>query len=138
LFRIKANKRSYRRGDFRLDNISDEDRSIMEMSIFLPMVLTILYRDLLLIKQGDFKLKKPYIHLIEKTIARVHDDLRVVKNQMQKKQMKVFHEERDQVFSKYLFVCRGYEEKHNYFNPRIKNKVELLLLEYLTHKSEVY
>ncbi|WP_102347416.1 hypothetical protein [Bacillus sp. Marseille-P3661] len=119
-----------------MDNISDEERNIFEMSIFLPMVLTILNKDLLLIKQGEFKLKKPYIHLIERTITKVHKDLKAVKLKMQKKQMKVFHEDKDNVFSCYLFVYKGYEEKHNYFNPRIKNKVELLLLEYLTH-SEV-
>jgi len=37
----------------------------------------------------------------------------------------------DDAFTGFLFLYKGYEEQHNYFNPRIRNKVQELLSLYL-------
>ena len=34
----------------------------------------------------------------------------------------------------YMFIYKGYEEHHNYFNPRIRNKVQELMEMYLLKK----
>lgn len=55
---------------------------------------------------------------------------------MREKRMKVQEIDRDKEFTNYLFIYNGYEEQHNYFNPRIRNKVNELLEYYLYRKNE--
>jgi hypothetical protein len=117
-----------------LTRISEEDRQLFEKSIFLPMVLTILNRDIELIKVTPFKLKKPYIALVDDSMKRVQKDLYQTKQQMNKKKMKLFEVGRDEAFTQFLFVIDRWEEQHNYFNPRIRNEVQQLLQKYLLHE----
>jgi len=114
-----------------MSRINEEDRYLFEQSIFLPMVLTILNRDFKVVEKAPFKLRKPYLNLVDDTMKRVQKDLYNIKQQMIKKKMKVFELERDEAFTLFLFIINGWEEQHNYFNPRIRNEVQLLLEKYL-------
>ncbi|MFD2446365.1 hypothetical protein ACFSO7_20600 [Bacillus sp. CGMCC 1.16607] len=111
--------------------ISDSDRIIMERAVFLPMLLTLLERDKLIVEQSAFKLKGPYQELIDETLKAVRKDIRENNYSMRNGKMKVQKVNRDESFTHYLFICKGFEEKHNYFNPRIRNKIKELLEYYL-------
>ncbi|HWJ79387.1 MAG TPA: hypothetical protein VNR61_15070 [Niallia sp.] len=114
-----------------MTRIPDEDRNIMEKAIYLPMLLIILNRDLEIIKNSNFKLKQPYIDLVENTMKTVHGELRITKSYMNKHNMKIQETNRDEAFTMFLFLYKGYEEYHNYFNPRLRNRVQELLEYYL-------
>ena len=114
-----------------MTKILENDREVMEQSFYLPMVLTILERDRLLFEKGYFKLKQPYINLVERTIKKVQKDLSTVKQHMRKNNLKVEKVGGDDTFTNYKFFYKGYEEQHNYFNPRIRNKVNELMEYYL-------
>lgn len=118
-----------------MTKISEEDRDIMEKAIYLPMVLIILNRDLLVVENSPFKLRQPYLELIEETMRIVQNELAEVKKYMKANKMKVTETKRDDSFTMYLFLYKGYEEYHNYFNPRIRNKVQELLTMYLSKKQ---
>jgi hypothetical protein len=117
-----------------MTRIPEDDRNIMEKAIYLPMVLIILNRDLSIVEKSPFKLKKPYLELIEETMRNVQKELSEVKQYMKKNKLQVTQVSRDDAFTMYLFMYKGYEENHNYFNPRIRNKVEELLAAYLLKK----
>ncbi|MFD1779834.1 MULTISPECIES: hypothetical protein [Fredinandcohnia] len=119
-----------------MTRIPEDDRAIFEKAVFLPMVLTILNRDLTAIETAGFKLKKPYLHLLEHTMKKVQKDLYTIKLQMKKKNMKVWEKQRDEAFTLFSFMYRGYEEEHNYFNPRIRNEVQQLLESYFIEKND--
>ncbi|WP_433748758.1 hypothetical protein [Falsibacillus pallidus] len=114
-----------------MTRIPEDDRDIFEQAIYLPMVLTVLNRDLAIIEKSPFKLKKPYMELIEETMKAIQKDLAAVKRHMKQQQMKVERLTTDDTFTMYLFLYKGYEEHHNYFNPRLRNKSEELLRYYL-------
>ncbi|WP_042356525.1 hypothetical protein [Bacillus rubiinfantis] len=117
-----------------MTRIPDHDRDIMEKAIYLPMVLIILNRDLSIVEEVPFKLKQPYIELIKETIQKVQKELTEAKQYMKKNKLQVFEKKRDDVFTMYQFIYKGYEEQHNYFNPRIRNKVQELLETYFLQK----
>lgn len=117
-----------------MTRIPEEDRDMLEKAIYLPMVLTILNRDLMVFNQSPFKLKQPYLNLVEKTMKTIQGELSKVKQYMKKNNLKVYESKRDEAFTMYTFLYKGYEEHHNYFNPRIRNKVQELLEFYLTHR----
>ncbi|MDR7001352.1 hypothetical protein [Neobacillus niacini] len=117
-----------------MTRIPEEDRNIMEKAIYLPMVLIILNRDLTVVKESPFKLKKPYLELIEETMKEVQRELAEVKQYMKKNKLQVTETKRDDAFTMYLFLYKGYEESHSYFNPRIRNKVQELIELYFLKK----
>lgn len=114
-----------------MTRIPENDRNIMEQAIYLPMVLTILNRDLAIVNSSPFKLKQPYLELIEETMKIIQKDLKEVKHYMRQQKLKVEQISHDDAFTGFLFWYKGYEEQHNYFNPRIRNKVQELLSFYL-------
>ncbi|TDL35365.1 hypothetical protein E2R51_06550 [Jeotgalibacillus sp. S-D1] len=117
-----------------MTRIPAEDRDKFENAFYLPMLLTVLERDRLIVEKSPFKLNKPYLELIEDTMKAVQRDLTKVKSYMREKEMKVVKLQSDEAFTLYLFVYKGYEEKHNYFNPRLRNHVENLLRFYLIER----
>lgn len=114
-----------------MTRIPEKDRDILEQAMYLPMLLTILERDRIIIDNAGFKLKEPYLQLIEETIKAVQRDLKETRLAMRKGQMKVEQVARDEAFTMFLFIYKGFEEQHNYFNPRIRNKVQELMEYYL-------
>ncbi|KAF0818034.1 YhjD [Bacillus sp. ZZV12-4809] len=118
-----------------MTRIPEEDRNIMEQAIYLPMVLTVLNRDSIVINKSPFKLKQPYLDLVEETMKVIQSELSEVKRYMNKNQLKVQEIKRDEAFTMFMFLYKGYEEHHNYFNPRIRNKVQELMTYYLLKRS---
>lgn len=118
-----------------MTRIPEEDRDMIEKAIYLPMVLTILNKDLVVFDQSAFKLKQPYVNLIERTMKTIQMELSQVKQYMKKNKLKVFELKRDEAFTMYTFLYKGYEEHHNYFNPRIRNKVQELMEFYFNQEN---
>ncbi|WML49632.1 hypothetical protein RCG23_06610 [Neobacillus sp. PS3-34] len=122
-----------------MTRIPENDRNIMEKAIYLPMVLIILNRDISVVNESSFKLKKPYLELIEATMKEIQRELAEVKKYMNAHKLKVIETKRDDAFTMFLFLYKGYEEQHNYFNPRIRNKVQELMEYYFVkrHQSRI-
>ncbi|MDQ0153799.1 hypothetical protein [Robertmurraya andreesenii] len=118
-----------------MTRIPEEDRDVIEKAIYLPMVLTILSRDLTVFNQSPFKLKDPYVNLVEEAMKTIQAELSQVKQYMRKNHLKVFELKRDEAFTMYTFLYKGYEEHHSYFNPRIRNKVQELMGFYLNRMN---
>ena len=114
-----------------MTRIPEKDRDIMEQAIYLPMVLVVLNRDLSVVENSPFKLKNPYLVLIEETMKSVQKELAIVKSYLNNNNLIVEEVKRDDAFTMFLFIYKGYEEQHNYFNPRIRNKVQELMIHYL-------
>ncbi|MDO8224375.1 hypothetical protein [Bacillus cabrialesii] len=109
----------------------EEIYDFIERALFLPMAITILNRDLAGIDQSTLKLKQPYKQLISESLKIAQKDLMEVRKELRKRKIVIHEAERDEAFTLYVFVIDGYEEKHRYFNPRIREQVSELLTLYL-------
>ncbi|AZV60935.1 hypothetical protein [Peribacillus frigoritolerans] len=118
-----------------MTRIPEGDRNMIEKAIYLPMVITVLNRDLKVIEISPFKLKRPYSELVEHILKVVQDELAEVRRYLRKENIKVSQIKRDESFTMYRFLYKGYEEHHNYFNPRLRNKTEDLLCYYFFEKK---
>ena len=74
-----------------MTRIPPEERNMIEQAIYLPMVLTVLNRDIQSVNTSTIKLKEPYLHLIEETMKVVQKELSEIKRYMSKNKMKVFN-----------------------------------------------
>ncbi|MCP3738832.1 hypothetical protein [Rossellomorea sp. BNER] len=118
-----------------MTRIPERDRDMIETTMYLPMVLKILERDMEIFDKGDFKLRRPYLELIEEAMKAVQKDLKLAKVHLRKENISIAEVERDNEFTKYSFYYKGYEEFHSYFNPRLRNKCEELLKKYLKNEN---
>lgn len=114
-----------------MTRIPSESRDLLEKAIYYPMLIKVLEKDLSVFKSSPFKLPEPYIGLVEHILNLVHKELYYVKRELKKQGMKVQKTKSDDTFTTYLFIYKGYEEYHSYFNPRLRNYVESLLTNYL-------
>lgn len=111
--------------------IPSEALPYLENEIYLPMIMTILERDRHLIGQVPFKLKTPYLNLIDDTMNHVTADLKETALYLRQKKMKVIRRSTDELFTEYVFVHGGYEDSRRYLNVRLRNRTEELLNQYL-------
>ncbi|MFD1204721.1 MULTISPECIES: hypothetical protein [Sporosarcina] len=101
-----------------------------ENMIYLPMVIIILQRDRELVEKGPFKLKGPYIRLIDGAMKQVQSELQETKAYLRRHDMKVLRNKGDELFTEYIFMNGGYEDYRRYLNVRLRNRTEELLSAY--------
>ncbi|MGN8644641.1 hypothetical protein ACTNEO_00975 [Gracilibacillus sp. HCP3S3_G5_1] len=117
--------------------LNEQEWKLASRFLFLSMALTVIKHDLQKMNQlSPFKINEPYIALLEKMEKNATEERRKLRKQMQQEKIKVVAAEKNDSFTSYLFLCKGKEEKRNYFNPAIRKKVEVILEELLTHALE--
>ena len=108
-----------------------------ENMIYLPMVLIVLEKDRQNFENGPFKLKKPYVDMVEKAIRTVQAELKETRLHLRRHHMKVVKQKSDDTFTEYVFFYGGYEEHRRYLNVRLRNRSEELLGIYLSMTANV-
>lgn len=86
------------------------------------MAITVIQQDIQHIETGTFKIKEPYLELLESMNAEAASERKELRKKMRDKKMQVVTLQKNDSFSSYLFLCNGREEKRNYFNPAIRKK----------------
>lgn len=104
--------------------------------LFLSMTLTVIRHDLGKLEQDSpFKITEPYMQLLQQMEQQAMVEREDLIKEMNKEelQVQVLPHSRDMSFTSYLFICKGKEEKRNYFNPAIRRKVSYIFEELLAH-----
>ncbi|ALX48681.1 hypothetical protein [Lentibacillus amyloliquefaciens] len=109
--------------------LNDEELQPASRFLFLSMAIVVIQQDLQTIEQGRFKIKEPYTKLLEKMHSDAVNERKELRKTMRDKKIQVMALNKNDSFSSYLFLCRGREEKRNYFNPAIRKKVEAIIQE---------
>jgi len=114
-----------------MSKILDEDLRLVEQSIYLPLVLSVLEYDRKVTELTPFKIKLVYLNLIEYTMLKVQKDLKKINDEMRKLKIKVIRGNNDGLFTEYNIYYKGYHEEHRFFNANLKNNTEKMLRYYL-------
>jgi hypothetical protein len=115
---------------------NEEERSLIEKFVMYPIMLTLFDRDLKVVNRSPFKLKQPYIALLEQIMSQVSKDLHDVRIELRKRKIKVMDGRRDSDITEYEIFIRGYREIMRFPNVHLKNKAETLMLSYLRVASK--
>ena len=116
--------------------LNEQELQIASRFLFLSMAIVVIQRDLQNIQKGTtLKIKEPYIELLNKMEHEAISERRELRKQMASQQLQVVALNKNDSFSSYLFICKGKEEKRNYFNPAIRKKVENILTELMQKAS---
>lgn|SRR5690625_1123406 len=104
--------------------LNEHELQLASRFLFLSMVIIVIQRDIETIRQGSFKIKRPYMIVLEKMLTQATNERRLLRQSMKQLNVRVTLLQKDDLFSTFLFMSQGSEEKRNYFNPTIKKKVE--------------
>lgn len=111
--------------------LTESELSIASRFLFLSMAMVVIEQDIEHIQHGAFKIKEPYLDVLNKMISEATDERKQLRKIIKDKKMQIVPLGKKDAFSSYLFVCQGREEKRNYFNPAIRKKVEAIIRELL-------
>ena len=106
-----------------------------ENMIYFPMLIAVLERDRQAIENGPFKLKGPYLKLIDESIKRILDEQKETSIYLRKNNMKVIKGKNDGTFTEYFLIHGGYEDCRRYLNARLRNRTEELMSVYFAMKN---
>ncbi|WP_077325012.1 hypothetical protein [Virgibacillus siamensis] len=109
--------------------LNEEELRLASRFLFLSMAMVVIQQDIQHIQNGSFKIKEPYMGLLEKMNTEASNERRQLRKDMQNHKLKVVTLNKNDSFSSFLFLCNGREEKRNYFNPAIRKKVEVIIQE---------
>lgn len=107
--------------------LNEEELNIASRYLFLSMAIIVIEKDIQHVEKGPFKIKEPYLKLLYKMDSIAKNERRQLRKKMHDQNIKVVLKDKDDTFSTYLFLARGYEEEKRYFNPIIRKRVEDLL-----------
>ncbi|MFB5661308.1 hypothetical protein [Alteribacillus sp. HJP-4] len=115
--------------------IKEEEHIMIHYFILLPLVKKVLEKDLQLFEEGPFKVRDPYLMMVQESLRMLHEDMRHIKKYMHGHNMQVSFEENDGTFSRYSYACRGYEGASSYLNANLKRQARHCMEAYFLKQS---
>ncbi|MCK1997976.1 hypothetical protein MPH47_12195 [Psychrobacillus psychrodurans] len=113
--------------------ITTDDYKYYESGIFLPMLITILERDIELINKLPFKLRRPYLAIIEKALSMIRKDLKQTEIYLLRRNMRLVIGKPDaDKITECTFISGGYEERRKYSSEEFRSRSEELITEYFS------
>ncbi|RFA35259.1 hypothetical protein CAI16_09135 [Virgibacillus dokdonensis] len=112
--------------------LNEDELTLASRFLFLSMTILVIQQDIYFLQTGSFKafkIKESYLEVLTRMEQLAFQERKNLRKTMQKKRIQVVKLEKNDSFSSYLFICRGREEKRNYFNPAIRKKVKLIFEE---------
>jgi hypothetical protein len=114
-----------------MPSISTEDYPYFENKIYLPMLIAVLQKDIELINKHQFKLRRPYLTVIDKTLKLIQQDLKQTDIYLMRRSMRLVREKMDKNNEiEYTYIYSGYEERHKYTSDQLRDRSEEILNEY--------
>lgn len=107
--------------------LNNEELQLASHFIFLSMAIIVLEQDVQHIQNGKFKIKEFYLDMLERMISEALNERKLLRRKMKRRNIQAVMIEKNELFSSFLFLSQGREEKRNYFNPAIKKKVKIII-----------
>ncbi|MEK5070234.1 hypothetical protein [Sporosarcina sp. FSL K6-1508] len=107
-----------------------------ENMIYFPMIIQILEKDRKSIENGPFKLKGPYLKLIDGALEFIRIEQKETNIYLRRHSMKVIKGKNEGSLTQYTFMHGGYEDHRRYLNVRLRNRTEELISVYFA-KAEL-
>src|SRR5690625_4409500 len=100
------------------------DIDVATKYLFVDMAIKNLELDMQHVKDGPFKIKEPYVELIDEMILKARKEMRWIKNIMYRRKIEVLFMYTQGDFSTYKYILNGKEREMTFMNQVIKRNVE--------------
>ncbi|QUW20967.1 hypothetical protein JSQ81_14235 [Sporosarcina sp. Marseille-Q4063] len=99
-------------------------------AIYLPMLITILEKDMLTIEETQLKFKRPYTKMIEQALKSVRADLKKTNIYLLRNNMQLIKRNSNKEFTEFILSSGAYEKFEKYSSEDLKNRTEEKIGEY--------
>ena len=89
---------------------SAAEKLLVKQYVLLPILLTILQRDLDAVGESSLRISLPHIRVIQRMMASVRDDLIRVRHSLGRAGIRIYTEKKNAGGVMCKFICRGYHE----------------------------
>ena len=113
-----------------MPKIQDRDLVHLENTLYLPMVIKVLEKDIERINELPFKFNRPYLKIVEDALKKVKQDLKAAEVYLTRNHMRMERVEFNHEYSIYMYGSGGIEERHRILNKQIKLKCEEIIHSY--------
>ncbi|MET3209699.1 UNVERIFIED_CONTAM: hypothetical protein ABIC26_002646 [Paenibacillus sp. PvR008] len=117
---------------------SNEDTQLVIDFIQLPYVLDVLELNISKIKKSDLKMKELFVLYLEGLQSRVLMDLKIVRQKMRQRGIKVFDGVKSDKSLITEYLCRGYTHKIYFLWSKVRFDVEIRIAEYMNVDLDKY
>jgi hypothetical protein len=100
-------------------------------AIYLPMLITILEKDILSIEETQLKFKRPYTKMIEQAFNSVRADLKKTNIYLLRNNMQLIKRNSNNEFTEFILSSGAYEKIEKYSSEDLKNHTEEKIADYL-------
>lgn len=114
-----------------MPEINVEDRRYFENKIYLPILITVLERDLEVILRSPFKLQRPYLAIVENALKRIRSDLKITDIYMLRRDMRLVANKVGEGMTEYTYISKGIEDLIRYSSDHLRNESERILSTYI-------
>ncbi|MBO1005018.1 hypothetical protein ACFSKI_00240 [Pseudogracilibacillus auburnensis] len=112
------------------------DLKIAYRYLFINLAIKNLELDLQYVKNGPFKIKAPYIELMERMISKAINERRKLKGIMYKRKIQVNYLHKKGLFTTYQVVSNAGEKEVPFINQVIKKYVEEIIEKLIKESNE--
>ncbi len=109
------------------------NKKIATRYLFIDMAIKNMQLDLQHVENGPFKIKRPYIEVIERCISKGINERKHLKKLMYQNNIRIGLSHTNQGFTTYEVYCDGYKRERTIDNNVIKKNVESVMMELITH-----
>src|SRR5690625_6474357 len=101
--------------------LKDDALRVASLFLSLSMAMVVIGQDKEHIQKGAFKIKQPYLTLLETMRAEATNERRQLRKTMEDKEIKVVSLHKNESFSSFLFFCQEREEQSNNYSSYIRH-----------------
>lgn len=116
-----------------MPTITTEDYRYFESAIYLPMLVRVLERDIEIINKQPFKLRRPYLAIVEKALGLIRKDLKQTEVYLLRRNMRLVIGKPDaDKITQCTFISGGIEDRRKYSSEEFRSRTEELITEYFS------
>lgn len=107
------------------------ERKLVKHYLLLPILLTMLQRDIDAIKQASLRISLPHVMVAERMMEAVRQDLSRIRQSLGRSGIRIYSENKDASGLTCKYVCRGYHENFALSRSDVKTEVSELAGHYM-------
>lgn len=90
---------------------AESEKQLVRQYVLLPVLLSILQRDIDTLTQSAVKVRLPYYVVVRRIMDTIREDLSAIRKQLGLNGIRIYTEAKSQEGIRCKYVCRGYHEE---------------------------
>jgi hypothetical protein len=111
------------------------EKNLVKQYVLLPVLLTMLQRDLDAISRSSLRISLPHVVVIQRMMDSAREDLNRTRHNLGRAGIRIYTEKKNAEGILCKFVCRGYHETVSLSRKEARSEVDILAEKYIANFS---